>query len=61
MATYKIGDLVQLKAGGPKMVISGGPYGSNKDHFDCDWFAGATNKRSRYIDGALQPWVDKEK
>jgi uncharacterized protein YodC (DUF2158 family) len=61
MATkYSIGDQVQLKSGGPRMTISGGPYGEG-DYYECDWFAGATNKSSRYPVGALMPWVEPKK
>ena len=34
---FKIGDIVQLKSGGPKMTIKA-PY-SDGDYF-CQWFAG---------------------
>jgi len=60
MAAFEIGDLVQLKSGGPKMVISGGPYGSNHNQYDCEWFAGSNDKRARYHEGALEPWADKK-
>ena len=56
--TYKIGDLVQLKSGGPKMVISGGPFSG---HYDCEWFAGSNNKSANYHGGTLEPWVEKKK
>lgn len=43
---YKIGDIVQLKSGGPKMTISSLRDSAN-DYF-CIWFKGA-NKESGYF------------
>lgn len=40
----KVGDVVQLKSGGPKMTIDGiGKYGmgSTRDEANCVWFEGA--------------------
>ncbi len=51
MGELRIGDVVQLKSGGPEMTIreidnysGGGP----KDEALCEWFAETTNKRATF-------------
>ena len=37
-AKYKVGDVVQLKSGGPSMTVEG--YRDYDGHVICQWFAG---------------------
>ena len=45
---YKIGDIVQLKSGGPKMTIDSLPSFNSQEHYGCTWFAGAKKERSSF-------------
>lgn len=54
---FKAGDLVQLKAGGPKMVIESV---FSSDSYECTWFAGAKHNSKYFTGDALQPWADDE-
>lgn len=52
----KVGDVVQLKSGGPKMTIEGiGKYGlgGSKEQAKCTWFAGAERQSSVFDIEAL--------
>lgn len=55
---YNPGDLVQLKAGGPKMVIE--QFLGYADAYECTWFAGAKHNQQQFKEEALQKWVDEE-
>jgi len=59
-AKFKPGDLVQLKSGGPKMVIE-----KEADYedgaYECSWFAGAKNNTQDFQKAALQIWQDEQK
>ena len=46
IVTFKAGDIVQLKSGGPKMTISSGP----DDHlyYHCQWFSGTKLSFGRF-------------
>lgn len=56
--SYKIGDIVQLKSGGPKMtVVQEGSAGS----VWCSWFAGAKHERASFHVNALQVPLDGDK
>ena len=37
---YKIGDVVQLRSGGPEMTVNSIPDGAYHDYYRCQWFAG---------------------
>jgi uncharacterized protein YodC (DUF2158 family) len=60
MATpFKIGDIVQLKSGGPKMTVTnvtdiGGPSVSAK------WFAGAKLEHGQFPPESLIPVADEQ-
>jgi uncharacterized protein YodC (DUF2158 family) len=44
-AKFKVGDIVQLKSGGPKMTVeSTESYGDKS--IECAWFAGAKREHS---------------
>jgi uncharacterized protein YodC (DUF2158 family) len=50
--TFKIGDIVVLKSGGPKMTVI-----SDEDTYHrvyCAWFAGAKSERAHYPLDALE-------
>lgn len=49
---YQAGDLVQLKAGGPKMVVE--QYHSFGENYECTWFAGSKHNNQRFKEEALQ-------
>jgi len=51
---YKAGDFVQLKSGGPKMVVE--EYIEYVDSYDCSWFAGTKHNKTRFKEMALQPY-----
>ena len=55
--TFKAGDLVQLKSGGPKMVIE-----KSADFevgaWECSWFAGAKNNTRNFQEAALKIWEE---
>lgn len=55
---YKVGDLVQLKSGGPTMTVTdvnelGGRV--QEIWYDCAWFAGRKKETGRFPEGALRP------
>ena len=58
--TFKPGDIVQLKSGGPAMTVS-----ELKEHhmtrkFDgyyCEWFKGASKERAHFEEDTLKPYV----
>ncbi len=53
---FKVGDIVQLKSGGPKMTVSeiykDGTYG-------CSWFVGTDLKEASFSANALEPYEEK--
>ncbi|WP_080582709.1 YodC family protein [Sinorhizobium fredii] len=55
---YKIGDIVQLKSGGPKMTVT---EISPNDHVWTSWFAGAKNEKARFHIETLQVAKDEPK
>ena len=55
MNQFTVGDIVQLKSGGPKMtVISVGP-----DSIWATWFAGSKNERAKFPPVSLQAVKDE--
>lgn len=44
-ATFNVGDIVQLKSGGPKMTITSL---ASKDRVYTAWFAGSKNETSTF-------------
>lgn len=53
---FKPGDLVQLKAGGPKMVVekASSGYGNESTTYFCTWFSGAKHNKQGFSEEALQ-------
>lgn len=48
---FKVGDIVQLKSGGPKMTVSGV---LDKGNYTCTWFRGATHESGYFNENVLQ-------
>lgn len=55
MAKFKVGDVVQLKSGGPKMTCTNidQPLGTGREHVECKWFAGGKKQASYFPSEAL--------
>ena len=43
----KVGDIVQLKSGGPKMTVQSGTE-EEEGHVWCQWFAGSKLEQGRF-------------
>jgi uncharacterized protein YodC (DUF2158 family) len=56
---FKIGDIVQLKSGGPKMTVITAADSNGRVY--TSWFAGAKNERNSFPESALElpPQEDK--
>ena len=46
MNTFKTGDIVQLKSGGPNMTVSS--FDSEEEEYDCCWFNGKKKESSTF-------------
>lgn len=57
---FKVGDLVQLKSGGPVMTVSKVPE-SSIDLYTCQWFAGAKLSQGYFREDELQSPEAKKK
>ncbi|AYM81039.1 DUF2158 domain-containing protein [Agrobacterium tumefaciens] len=56
---FKAGDLVQLKAGGPKMVIE--KYNKLNEAYRCSWFAGAKHNSELFTEESIQMFSEDQK
>lgn len=55
MTKYKVGDVVQLKSGGPVMTISSLPnLDLGNTDYGCTWFNGKKLERNRFEEEILQ-------
>jgi len=54
MSELKIGDVVVLKSGGPKMTVA---YIGNSGKIDCVWFKESNEKRGTFHVEAVQKYV----
>jgi uncharacterized protein YodC (DUF2158 family) len=55
--TYKVGDVVQLKSGGPKMTVTA----SEAKTVHCVWFAGAKKEFGQFPPATLILPAEPEK
>jgi len=55
MAQFKIGDIVQLKSGGPAMTVA--KIRDADKEYRCAWFKGASHESGFFVEDALQPYV----
>jgi uncharacterized protein YodC (DUF2158 family) len=51
--SFKVGDIVQLKSGGPEMTVRTTPTTHN-DHYNCQWFAGKKLESGHFPADSLQ-------
>ena len=56
---FNAGDLVQLKAGGPKMVVE--QFLTYQQAYECTWFSGAKHNSQQFKEEALVPYADDGK
>lgn len=56
---FEAGDLVQLKAGGPKMVVE--KFLQYNESYRCSWFAGAKHNREEFTEEAIETYSDDKK
>lgn len=57
---FNAGDLVELKAGGPKMVIERviAPYSGGGYKYECTWFSGAKHNSQIFTEESLSAFED---
>jgi uncharacterized protein YodC (DUF2158 family) len=58
---FKVGEIVQLKSGGPKMTVTDIPAGSYKDYYSTSWFAGAKLEHGHFPEDSLMPAKEGDK
>jgi uncharacterized protein YodC (DUF2158 family) len=54
---FKIGDIVQLKSGGPEMTVQSLP-ASNSTTYRCQWFAGKKLESGPFPEESIKPVAD---
>ncbi len=59
--TFKVGDVVVLKSGGPEMTVSQEPTLTDEDHVRCQWFGGRKLETGRFPIASLVPAPKDEK
>jgi uncharacterized protein YodC (DUF2158 family) len=47
-AQFKVGDIVQLKSGGPMMSVQNINKGDTYKPIECSWFAGKKHETARF-------------
>ena len=57
---FQVGDLVQLKSGGPVMTVNRIPDRGEKN-ISCVWFAGSKDQQAYFNPLALQNYTPPEK
>jgi len=53
MAKFKVGDIVQLKSGGPKMTCTNPDPSYHVGEVECKWFAGGKQQSGYFPKDAL--------
>lgn len=51
---FKVGDIVQLKSGGPEMTVNSTPV-QRGDNYYTQWFAGKKLESGRFPENSLKP------
>jgi uncharacterized protein YodC (DUF2158 family) len=59
MANFRIGDVVELKSGGPKMTVDR-ILGDSGQRLTCVWFIGTQRNEGQFSLDSLKPWKDEE-
>ena len=54
---FKVGDLVQLRSGGPRMVVDQINELTSERQLQCQWFLGATLMNGWFSEQTLDPWA----
>lgn len=52
--SFKVGDIVQLKSGGPEMTVQTLPSTHNQ-YYTCQWFAGKKLESGHFKEESLKP------
>jgi len=52
--SFKVGDIVQLKSGGPEMTVQTVPT-THSHYYNCQWFAGKKLESGHFPADSLQP------
>jgi uncharacterized protein YodC (DUF2158 family) len=58
---FKVGEIVQLKSGGPKMTVTGTPHDQYNKDYATSWFAGAKLEHGRFPEASLTPAKEDDK
>lgn len=54
---FKAGELVQLKAGGPNMVVVA--WNTLNEAYKCSWFSGAKHNNQLFKEEAIHPYDEE--
>ncbi|GLS42925.1 YodC family protein [Methylobacterium brachythecii] len=54
---FKVGELVQLKSGGPKMTVNA----LYNNYVECAWFTGSKANKANFQPDSLQYFKEEEK
>jgi uncharacterized protein YodC (DUF2158 family) len=57
---FKVGDIVQLKSGGPKMTVGERPLGHSARGVYCQWFAGSKLESGYFSPATLARPTEKK-
>lgn len=50
---FNVGDVVELKSGGPEMTVSKPAYNTQPDEVDCQWFGGRKLEHGKFPKASL--------
>lgn len=56
---FQPGDIVQLKSGGPKMVIE--RWQNHNHSYKCTWFAGAKHNSEEFEEASINLYEEEKK